>query len=43
MPRVLARETGDHDLHFHVEAAVPLLGIVASYRGHLALPPGEAA
>jgi hypothetical protein len=43
MPRVLARETGEHDLHFHVEARVPLLGTVAAYRGRVVLPQGEGA
>ncbi len=36
MPRVLAEETGAQGrLHFRVEAALPLIGKVASYRGHL--------
>lgn len=36
IPRIVAEETGDADrLHFHVQASVPLVGTVASYRGHL--------
>lgn len=37
-PAVLAEETGDGDrFHFNVRASVPLLGVVAAYRGHLDL------
>lgn len=43
LPRVLAHETGVDRLQFHVEAVVPLLGRVACYRGHLALPQGDTA
>lgn len=38
-PRLVAEETGAGDrLQFHIEAAVPLIGVVASYRGYLLLP-----
>lgn len=38
-PRIVAEETGTGDqLQFHIEASVPLVGVVASYRGHLVLP-----
>jgi Domain of unknown function (DUF4166) len=38
MPRIVAEETGTEDrLHFHVVAALPLIGVVASYRGYLDL------
>jgi hypothetical protein len=38
LPRVIAQETGEGDqFHFRVEASLPLIGTVASYRGHLAL------
>lgn len=38
LPRIVAEETGQEDrLHFRVQASLPLLGLVASYRGHLAL------
>ncbi len=38
MPRVVADETGTEDqLHFQVVAALPLVGVVASYQGHLDL------
>jgi hypothetical protein len=38
MPRIIAEEAGDGgQLHFSVSAALPWLGTVASYRGHLAL------
>ena len=37
-PAVLAEETGSGDrLHFNVRASVPLLGVVAAYRGYLDL------
>ncbi len=37
-PGVVAEETGDDErLHFNVRASVPLLGVVAAYRGHLDL------
>lgn len=45
MPDITARETGEAQrLHFHVQASVPLIGQVVSYRGHLLVPehPGEA-
>jgi hypothetical protein len=39
MPRVVAEETGgDERLHFKVQAALPLVGVVAAYRGHLEIP-----
>ena len=35
-PRIVAEETGDGNcLHFRIEAAVPGLGRVVGYRGHL--------
>ena len=38
-----AQETGAGDrLQFHIEAAVPLIGVVASYRGYLLLPKESA-
>ena len=38
-PRIVAEETGDGSrLHFRIEAAVPGLGRVVGYRGHLAVP-----
>lgn len=38
MPRIVAEETGAEDqIHFRVVAALPLVGTVASYRGHLDL------
>jgi hypothetical protein len=44
MPRILADESGEGDrLHFHVQAALPLIGQVAAYRGHLMLPPEPAS
>ena len=37
-PAVLAEESGDGDrFHFNVRASVPLLGVVAAYRGYLDL------
>lgn len=40
MPRVIAQESGDEGrLHFFVQASVAGLGLVASYRGFLELPP----
>jgi hypothetical protein len=39
LPRIVARETAsDGRLHFHVQAALPLAGLVASYRGYLDVP-----
>lgn len=42
MPRLMAIETGDgdssHFLHFQIHAALPLVGVVAGYRGHLVIP-----
>jgi Domain of unknown function (DUF4166) len=39
MPRLIATETGDGgQFHFCVQAAVPLLGVVAGYRGTLRVP-----
>lgn len=43
-PRIVAQETGGGEqLQFHIEAAVPLVGVVASYRGHLVLPAAAAS
>jgi hypothetical protein len=45
MPDITARETGEAQrLHFHVQASVPFIGQVVSYRGYLMVPehPGEA-
>lgn len=43
LPAVIARETGrEGRLHFHVEAALPFVGRVARYRGHLELPTGAS-
>lgn len=40
LPTVVAQEHGDGDtFHFIVRAALPLLGVVASYQGHLVLQP----
>ena len=37
-PDVLAEETGNGDrFHFNIRASVPLLGVVAAYRGYLDL------
>lgn len=42
MPDVLAEESGaDGRLHFKVRAAMPLIGVVASYHGHLNVPQGS--
>lgn len=42
MPRVVAEETGVEDqLQFHVTAELPLVGVVASYQGHLEVRLGE--
>lgn len=39
MPRIVARETGAAGaLHFQVQAVLPVVGLVADYRGHLLLP-----
>jgi hypothetical protein len=39
LPRLVAEERGsEQQLHFVVSAALPLLGLVVSYRGHLDLP-----
>ncbi len=39
-PRIVADETGGEDqVHFMVVAALPRVGVVASYRGHLDLSP----
>jgi hypothetical protein len=38
MPKVIAEESGLNDqLHFKVSASLPVIGLVASYRGHLEL------
>lgn len=42
MPDITAQESGDAGrLHFRVLAAVPVFGVVASYRGYLELPQQE--
>lgn len=39
MPNVVAQESGDgSSLHFHVQATLPIIGVVASYSGHLVIP-----
>lgn len=44
MPTVLARETGAHGkLHFSVSAHLPLVGLLAEYRGYLDLGREELA
>ncbi|MDO9406096.1 MAG: DUF4166 domain-containing protein [Polaromonas sp.] len=51
LPRVTALESGAGTagqppadaLHFHIKAALPLVGVVAAYRGHLLLAPEEGA
>jgi hypothetical protein len=43
LPRIVAEETGDADrLHFSVQATLPLVGTVASYRGHLVVGEEQA-
>ena len=42
LPTIVAEEHGDHDqIHFKVSATVPLIGVVASYQGHLDLDPED--
>lgn len=42
MPDITARETGEAgNLHFHVQASVPVIGLVVSYSGYLAVPAGK--
>lgn len=42
LPEVIAEETGQNDrLHFRVQASLPVIGIVTSYRGHLSLAEKE--
>lgn len=42
LPKVIAEETGQYDrLHFRVQASLPVIGIVTSYRGHLTLAEKE--
>lgn len=42
MPRIVAEETASAcRLHFRVQASLPVLGVVASYRGHLEVPAEE--
>lgn len=42
LPAIVAEETATPgQLHFRVEASLPLIGMVASYRGYLKLPDGE--
>lgn len=44
MPEITARETGEADrLHFHVQASVPVIGLVVSYRGHLVVTAQQGA
>jgi Domain of unknown function (DUF4166) len=44
LPQLVARETGIGDqLHFQVSAALPLIGVVTSYRGHLEVPRRQAS
>jgi hypothetical protein len=44
LPRVIAEESGQSDrLHFRVQASLPLVGIVTSYRGHLTIAGNEGA
>ena len=39
VPTVTARESGGvNTLNFHIQASVPVIGIVASYTGHLNIP-----
>ena len=43
-PRIVAEEAGAGDqLQFRIEATVPFVGVVASYRGHLVLPKEMAS
>lgn len=38
-PTVTARESaGVHTLHFHIQASLPVIGMVASYTGYLNIP-----
>ena len=42
LPSIVAEETASAGrLHFRVEASLPLIGVVASYKGHLDVPGGE--
>jgi hypothetical protein len=42
LPKVVAEETGQSDqLHFRVQASLPRIGTVASYRGHLTISEKE--
>ncbi len=42
LPKIVAQEMGiDDQLHFNINAALPLVGTVASYRGHLEVCPKE--
>jgi len=42
LPQVIAEETGQGDrLHFRVQASLPVIGTVTSYRGHLAIGEKE--
>ena len=43
LPKVIAEETGQSDrLHFRVQASLPAIGTVASYRGHLTISEKES-
>ncbi|HSW19545.1 MAG TPA: DUF4166 domain-containing protein, partial [Ramlibacter sp.] len=38
LPRIIAQETGEGDrFYFRVHASLPVIGAVASYRGHLTI------
>jgi hypothetical protein len=42
LPAIVAEETATAGrLHFRVQASLPMVGVVTSYRGHLELPGGE--
>jgi hypothetical protein len=39
LPKIVAHESGDDTtLHFNVQATLPIIGVVASYTGHLVIP-----
>ncbi|MDM0109706.1 DUF4166 domain-containing protein [Variovorax sp. J22R24] len=43
LPHVIAEETGQRDrLHFRVQASLPFIGTVTSYRGHLTIGERES-
>lgn len=42
LPAIVAEETATTGrLHFRIQASLPMVGVVTSYRGHLELPEGE--